>query len=676
MSRHLRNLRQLASNPPRPALLLIVAFACAAPAAESPAKKPSLPARPRIELRPRWVESNGVFGVEYWAGEQLVGSAPAAAPAGVQLRLPGEPFRPVEFRAKREQAGKFELGPAQVGGLSVRLTIQRLGPSLIKRTLTLTARNQQQFAASFDFFPAPAGGSFATFSGLEPAPKIYDTLGGGPEYPDTPGQTFPMAAFRHQDRVFGIVADSPGLWENRCLIRLDPVGRKLSLLNGDGRDPYPLTIRYDAKDSYRYQMDGWQSLAPGETRSYDTWLFADRAQSQYDVQLAAHLALANAKGWSHSALEAILRNTAFLLCRRNLMRDEGRYLFISGIGYGWKQWVTDGFYMAQGLGDPEKMTEAYRSVFANRITYEDNAQYYLIWSALARRAGGEVNKELAGLAYQFIKKHERNGAYYPPPLAGASMTNGFKTYMDVLPYDDDDAPASNQGFHCGALIAARELGFPVAQAEIDRAIAAFRSMYNSQKQFMPTSLKQQDVIGQDTLYGEALTYAAFGQKLLTDDQVLGHMRTSLRIRSPYGLRVISSANGDLLPGHGGEYVYGGSWFLCDAANYLVAGLHGMPAREVDDHLIARIEKELAFVPAFNESISTVTGKPHGHILYSWNSGYWWLRTQFRRRQNQRGPDRVELVIDQKLGVIRDRHGLRLEPDSATLRPATGKITVP
>lgn len=27
---------------------------------------------------------------------------------------------------------------------------------------------------------------------------------------------------------------------------------------------------------------------------------------------------------------------------------------------------------------------------------------------------------------------------------------------------------------------------------------------------------------------------------------------------------------NLLPNHSGSYVYGGSWFLCDAANYLVA----------------------------------------------------------------------------------------------------------
>ena len=37
---------------------------------------------------------------------------------------------------------------------------------------------------------------------------------------------------------------------------------------------------------------------------------------------------------------------------------------------------------------------------------------------------------------------------------------------DLGSYDDDDAPASNQGFHCGALLAAQELGLGITDAEI------------------------------------------------------------------------------------------------------------------------------------------------------------------------------------------------------------------
>jgi hypothetical protein len=350
------------------------------------------------------------------------------------------------------------------------------------------------------------------------------------------------------------------------------------------------------------------------------------------------------------------------------MRHESRYLFISGIGYGWKQWVSDGFWMAMGLNDRDKLIEAYRAVFENRVTYEDNAQYYLIWSVLAKRAGGQVNQPLARLAYDFIRNHETNGVFFPPPLTGSPSKKGWKTYMDILEYDDDDAPVSDQGFHCGALMAARELGFPVVEQDIQRAIGGYQRMFNSAGGYFPTSIKKPDQIGQDTLYGAALTYAVFGRKILDDASLQAHMRTTARVQTPYGMRVISQADGSLLPNHSGTYVYGGSWFLCDAANYLLSELHGNPPSEVNSNLVWRIEKELTWVPAFNESISTVTGKPHGHILYSWNSGYWWLRREFRRRQHARNPDPVDVAIDRKLGVVRDRYGLRLDPASATLRP--------
>jgi hypothetical protein len=185
---------------------------------------------------------------------------------------------------------------------------------------------------------------------------------------------------------------------------------------------------------------------------------------------------------------------------------------------------------------------------------------------------------------------------------------------------------------------------------------------------MATSLKQQDHIGQDSLYGEVLTYAVFGQKLLPDDIVRKHLETTMLIQSPYGMRVISKANGDLLDGHSGEYVFGGSWFLNDGANYLDGLMHGMDPNWVDDKLLWRLEKELAFMPAFHESISTVTGKPHGHHLYSWNSGFWWLRREVRRQLGISTPDPLDERLDKELGVIHANGYLALDPTAATLRP--------
>jgi len=102
-------------------------------------------------------------------------------------------------------------------------------------------------------------------------------------------------------------------------------------------------------------------------------------------------------------------------------------------------------------------------------------------------------------AYHFNRDHEVNGLYIPPRLT--PELKSFNTYHDQLPYDDD-SPSSDQGFHCGALMAAKELGFPVTDGDIDKAIIGFQKRYNREGEYMATSLKQQENIGQDALYGE------------------------------------------------------------------------------------------------------------------------------------------------------------------------------
>ena len=616
-------------------------------------------------------EKDGVVRVEYRAGETLVGRATDAAPAGVELLLPGAAAVPVRFPTYTKRGGGFELGPVKIGALTLRLRIVQRTPALVERTLEVTADAAQKFSVTFPLELA-LDGEFASYSGPERARVLYDT-----GVRERRNQTFPVALVRTSDRVFGLVADSPGYWENRCQVLLAPPARRVAILTGDGGAPFKMLIKppEDARDTYQYEMDGWQALGAGETRRFTTWVFASPARNHYDAQVAFQLAVANAKGWNGSALEAILRNTLLYLLRRNLMRDEnnqprdGKYIFLSGMTYGWKQWVSTGIYSALGLSDPEAMIEAQRAVFWTRMDYEDNAQYYLIWAALAKRAGGTVNEALVRRAYAFIRQHERDGAYIPPPLKGSPNPKGWKTYMDVLPYDDDDAPASNQGFHCGALLAAQELGLGVTERDNAAVIAAYQRMFNAKRGFMPTSWKMPDVLGQDTLYGATLTYAAFGRKVLTDEQVLAHYRTSEKVKSPFGLRVISQADGSLLPGHNGSYCHGGSWFFCDSGNYLLAGVHGLPAPEVDARLIERIKLELVKSPAFNEDINTVTGQAHGNTPYADYSVYTWLRAEIRRRLNHTGPDAVGAAIDTHLHVVREQGALRLEP------PAVAKARV-
>ena len=573
----------------------------------------------------------------------------------------------VAYKESKWEDERLSLTGASTNGLAFSESFRSVAANLIERTVTVTAASDQRYYLDMGWSVAIEGG-FYSFIGKEEATKNYTPTCAGPEFGGGSYQTFPFLGCRAGATLYGIIGDSPGLWENRCFFGFDVDKRVLSLANGDGSARRVITIprEVDATTVYRAAFDGWQHIESGQTQTWKTWIFSSPVRSLYDIQLAAHLALANAKGFNQSGLEAILRNTSYLLLRRNLLRPESDHLFISGVGYGWKQWVSDGFWMSRGLDDPRYDAQAHAAVFFERINYEDNAQYYLIWSAIVKRAGGDLDARTVGRAYRFIREHEHDGLYIPPRLIPDKPI--MKTYHDQLPYDDDDAPSSNQGFHCGALLAAKELGLPVSDADIERAIAGYRRMFNEQGGYFATSLKQQNHVGQDALYGEVLTFAVFGRRLLPDDMIRRHLETSVRIQTPYGMRVISNPDGSLLEGHSGAYVFGGSWFLNDGANYLDGLIHGMAPKWVDERLLWRLGKELAYMPAFHESLDTVKGRPHAHHLYSWNSGFWWLRREVRKRLNLSGADPLEAQLDEELGISRSNGFLQLQPETARLRP--------
>ena len=474
-----------------------------------------------------------------------------------------------------------------------------------------------------------------------------------------PAQLFPFAAALADGMLLGAVGECPAFWENRSQQIIDPKGSFFVLRTGDGSARRVIRkIWGDPTEFYSGEADGWQHLERGETRRYEVFEFREPARTLYGVRLAAHRALARAKGWDSGLLEAILRNTAYLHLRRNLLRPESRYIFTSGVTYGWKQWASDAAMTGLGLGDAEMLGEAMRGLFFDRLNYEDNAQWYLIASAVAARAGYRPNLALCRRAWEFLREHENGGAYQPPRLDAPNAGLGWRTYMDLFYYEDGDVPASNQGFHCGAHLAARELGLASSGDGFRAACRAYAGLFNARDGYFPTSLRRQEVFGGDALYGAAVTFAAFGKKCLPDELVLRHCRHAMKIRSPFGLRVVSKAGGELLekdqygPGnpHGlepekaGAYVQGGSWFFCDAGTWLAGLAHGLEARLVDRLLEERIRIELEEMPAFSESIHTRTGAHHGNVLYGANALYVWLRREIRARLGMRGPDPVEAAI--------------------------------
>ena len=92
-----------------------------------------------IEVRPAVVEKEGVQRIEYQSGETLIARSADTAPAGVELKLPGAEWMPVRFHAKTEREGVMELGPEKIGALTLRWRLVQKTPSLVERTLEVTA---------------------------------------------------------------------------------------------------------------------------------------------------------------------------------------------------------------------------------------------------------------------------------------------------------------------------------------------------------------------------------------------------------------------------------------------------------------------------------------------------------------------------------------------------------
>ena len=117
-----------------------------------------------VPIRAALVENEGIVGVEYRTGETLVARSTDAAPAGVELLLPGAKAAPVQFRAKTERDGVVELGPAKVGALALRWRITQKTPSLVERTLEVSADAAQRFSVTFPLDIA-LDGQYESFSG-------------------------------------------------------------------------------------------------------------------------------------------------------------------------------------------------------------------------------------------------------------------------------------------------------------------------------------------------------------------------------------------------------------------------------------------------------------------------------------------------------------------------------
>ena len=221
----------------------------------------------------------------------------------------------VLYRESAVRDGELHVSGGAAPGLVVAETYRNITPDLIERTVTVTAESDQRYYLELGWTDA-AGGEFYSFLGPEKATKRYSPTCSGPEFAEHSMQTFPLSrlargpnALRHSGRFARRMGES-------LLYGVQSAGTP-PLTDQRRRLAAPRHRHSGSRSTPRASIDRPSTdgnTSSGADADVEDLAFCSPVRSLYDVQLAAHLALANAKGFNRSGLEAILRNTSYLFC--------------------------------------------------------------------------------------------------------------------------------------------------------------------------------------------------------------------------------------------------------------------------------------------------------------------------------------------------------------------------
>jgi hypothetical protein len=177
------------------------------------------------QIRPVVVSSVGGLSIQIKEKEQVIFSSLndrhsllIAQPSGI----PG-----IEYQNKTETGRILSLSGAVANGLKISESYKIITSGLIERTVTVKAESDQRYYLDFGRKTAQPGDYFS-FLGEEKKSINYTPSCPGSEFGNSEGwQTFPSLGIRSGDKLYGIIGDTPGLWENRSFMRFDKENKKL-----------------------------------------------------------------------------------------------------------------------------------------------------------------------------------------------------------------------------------------------------------------------------------------------------------------------------------------------------------------------------------------------------------------------------------------------------------------
>ncbi|MFW5798162.1 MAG: hypothetical protein ACOCXX_00775 [Planctomycetota bacterium] len=439
---------------------------------------------------------------------------------------------------------------------------------------------------------------------------------------DLARQAVPMAGLVIDGTTTILCSDNPSSCDNYTTQHIRPADGRVTVTSGDsgGRPGYrglEVQIHY-------------HEVTTDRPHRFRTIILRTDATTLAGRRLAVFEAVA--RRWSDveaGPFYALCYGSNYMHLRCNETGHSPVWI-VPGVEYSNKQYTRDAFWQSM-IMPPDIDQCCYDAVYPERYRYAENAPLYLVWSMRVAEAGGTVNPERMDDALAFMEEHTRDGAFHPP----AKGRPNFRSWYDLVAFDDDDCISYNQGLFTTALVAAKHLGLNPT-TDPDCAAEVYRGLFNDEQGYYPLSRKK-PALCVDAFAGDLLHRLLFGGHLLPTDTVARHFDLLNRVsKTDYGYKVTCAPDGSYLPGRfygsgdflaeafagthtPGKYQWGGSWCLYDMLCLMDMVAHGIDG--ADEAARWRMRLEFSIDGTYHEYIDTVTGEPE-KPNQGWNACVW------------------------------------------------------
>jgi hypothetical protein len=200
---------------------------------------------------------------------------------------------------------------------------------------------------------------------------------------------------------------------------------------------------------------------------------------------------------------------------------------------------------------------------------DEGGLLFVIAADWLRQHGYRPDAERIERAYGWVQEHVRDHAYISP-------RGPFCYWADTVSPDVDEVISYNQGLLCLCRRAMVNMGLGgVGEADVAAAQARYRGFYAGGYVRLGRYSHFAAALDNSAVFPEFLSRYLYGESILADGMVLGHVRRLVERAAVYrddgilaGIKVISSATGEFLPpewffapeiNSAGNYQNGGYW---------------------------------------------------------------------------------------------------------------------